>query len=227
MAIPKVTDSNSKEFLESNKNSFLVLFFDAKFSGQSNIVENAIQALSASDLKEKIVLAEIDVEESNNLALELNIEAVPLVACMFKSKIVKRIDILEPTKLITLVNEELKKHSLLHVAGGEETTIDPKEKFKDYLKQLVNKSPIMIFMKGEPKQPRCGFSKQLVELLGKYDIKYDTFDILLDEEVRQGLKEYSDWPTYPQIYVKGEFIGGLDILRQLDEQGELQSTLKA
>ncbi|XP_071089371.1 glutaredoxin-3-like [Haliotis cracherodii] len=94
------------------------------------------------------------------------------------------------------------------------------------LKQLVNKAPVMLFMKGQPDAPRCGFSKTTVAILGETGVKYDTFDILSDNEVRQGLKTFSNWPTYPQLYVKGELIGGLDIIKELKESGELESTLK-
>ncbi|XP_057307801.1 glutaredoxin-3-like [Hydractinia symbiolongicarpus] len=93
------------------------------------------------------------------------------------------------------------------------------------LSKIINRSPVMIFMKGDPQQPRCKFSRALMEMLNKTSIKFDSFDIFEDEEVRQGLKTYSNWPTYPQIYVKGELIGGLDILKELNESGELESTL--
>jgi len=96
----------------------------------------------------------------------------------------------------------------------------------DRLKSLINKHPLMIFMKGNPSTPRCGFSRQLIAILGETGLPFDTFDILEDEEVRQGLKTYSNWPTYPQIYVKGELIGGLDIIKELKDNNQLVSTLK-
>ncbi len=73
----------------------------------------------------------------------------------------------------------------------------------------------MLFMKGSPDQPRCGFSRQTVEVLSENDIQFASFDILSDEEVRAGLKVYSDWPTYPQVYVHGTLVGGLDILKEM------------
>lgn len=91
---------------------------------------------------------------------------------------------------------------------------------------LINKAPVMLFMKGDPATPRCGFSNQMVSILQKAGVAFDTFDILSDEEVRQGLKKLSQWPTYPQLYVKGELIGGLDIVKELQETGELESALK-
>ncbi|CAH1981158.1 unnamed protein product [Acanthoscelides obtectus] len=85
----------------------------------------------------------------------------------------------------------------------------------------------MLFMKGDRNTPRCGFSKQIIEILNQLNAQYDTFDILSDEEVRQGLKKYSDWPTYPQLYINGELVGGLDIVKEMTASGELQSMLNA
>ena len=93
------------------------------------------------------------------------------------------------------------------------------------LKKLINRNPVMLFMKGLPSAPQCGFSRQIVEILDNTSVPYDSFNIFEDEEVRQGLKDYSDWPTYPQLYVKGELIGGLDIVRELLDAGELDETL--
>ena len=95
----------------------------------------------------------------------------------------------------------------------------------DY-KALINKHPLMIFMKGNPEEPKCGFSRTLIGILNETGVPYGTFDIFSDEDVRQGLKKYSNWPTYPQVYVKGELVGGLDIIKELKESGDLDSTLK-
>jgi Grx4 family monothiol glutaredoxin len=84
----------------------------------------------------------------------------------------------------------------------------------------------MLFMKGVPSAPRCGFSRQIVAMLDLEGVAYDAFNILEDEEIRQGLKKFSDWPTYPQLYVDGDLIGGLDICKELAESGELAALLK-
>jgi len=93
-------------------------------------------------------------------------------------------------------------------------------------KALINRAPLLIFMKGNRDEPRCGFSRTIIGILNETELTYDTFDILSDEEVRQGLKKFSNWPTYPQVYVKGELIGGLDIIKELKDSGELISALK-
>ncbi|XP_053166552.1 glutaredoxin-3 [Hemicordylus capensis] len=112
-------------------------------------------------------------------------------------------------------------------ASGELDTICPKaHKLDERLKDLMNKASVMLFMKGNKQMAKCGFSKQIIEILNNTGVDYETFDILEDEEVRQGLKKFSNWPTYPQLYVKGELVGGLDIVKELNENGELPSILK-
>ena len=87
-----------------------------------------------------------------------------------------------------------------------------KESLFARLGELVKAAPIMLFMKGTPSSPQCGFSRQMVGILRENGVKYGFFNILADEDVRQGLKEFADWPTYPQLWVKGELVGGLDIV---------------
>ena len=97
----------------------------------------------------------------------------------------------------------------------------------DRLKALINRSHVIVFMKGLPSAPKCGFSRQIVEILDKScTAGYDSFNILEDEEVRQELKRYSEWPTYPQLYVQGELLGGLDVVKEMEEEGELAEMLK-
>lgn len=91
------------------------------------------------------------------------------------------------------------------------------------LKALTRRSPVMVFMKGTPSEPECGFSRTLIGLLNSHGFQYDTFDILTNDQVRQGLKKFSNWPTYPQLYIKGELIGGLDIVKELADEDELES----
>ncbi|OAF99031.1 glutaredoxin [Paraphaeosphaeria sporulosa] len=98
-----------------------------------------------------------------------------------------------------------------HSSGDAETS---KEELNKRLGELVKAAPVMLFMKGTPSAPQCGFSRQTVALLREKGIRYGFFNILADDEVRQGLKEYSDWPTFPQVYAEGELVGGLDIVRE-------------
>ena len=103
---------------------------------------------------------------------------------------------------------------------------DETTSLNDKLKQLINRHRIMLFMKGIPSSPKCGFSRQIVDILDSFNVSYDAFNILEDDEVRQGLKVYSDWPTYPQLYVEGDLVGGLDIIEEMVESGDLEDLLK-
>ena len=90
---------------------------------------------------------------------------------------------------------------------------------------LVQSSPIFVFMKGSKLMPQCGFSNNVVQILHSLGVSFETFDVLSDPEIRQGIKEFSSWPTIPQVYVKGEFIGGSDILIEMYNAGELKEKL--
>lgn len=90
---------------------------------------------------------------------------------------------------------------------------------------IVKKDDIVLFMKGTALFPQCGFSSRAVAILDRLGATYQTVDVLQDAEIRQGIKEYSDWPTIPQLYVKGEFVGGSDIMMEMFESGELQQLL--
>ncbi|GFY79211.1 glutaredoxin-related protein 5, mitochondrial [Trichonephila inaurata madagascariensis] len=108
----------------------------------------------------------------------------------------------------------------------------------DKLSDLVKKSKVVVFMKGVPEQPRCGFSNAVVQILNMHGVKYDSYNVLDDEQLRQGMfllflsylrlciKEFSNWPTIPQVFINGEFVGGCDILLQMHQNGELVEELK-
>ena len=92
----------------------------------------------------------------------------------------------------------------------------------DRIKHQVLENDVMLFTKGSPVFPQCGFSAAVVQILNHMGVKYSSTDVLEDPEVRQGIKDFSNWPTIPQLYVKGEFVGGCDILREMFEAGELE-----
>jgi len=90
---------------------------------------------------------------------------------------------------------------------------------------IVKKEKVVVFMKGVPDAPRCGFSNAIVQIMRMHDVKYDAHDVLVDEELRQGIKDFSNWPTIPQVYIEGEFVGGCDIVLQMHQNGELVEEL--
>ena len=96
----------------------------------------------------------------------------------------------------------------------------------DRIKQDVTSNPVVLYMKGTPVFPQCGFSAAVVQILSELGVKFKGIDVLADPEIRQGIKEFSSWPTIPQLYVKGEFVGGCDIIREMAETGELKQLLE-
>lgn len=97
---------------------------------------------------------------------------------------------------------------------------------KDRIDQLIQNNKVLVFMKGNKLMPQCGFSNNVVQILNILRVDYETVDILQDQELRQGVKEYSDWPTIPQVYINGQFIGGSDIMIELYQNGELQQIVE-
>jgi len=99
-------------------------------------------------------------------------------------------------------------------------------KLKGRIDEMVQESDVVVFMKGVPSEPRCGFSNAVAQIFRMHDIPIKGHDVLADEEIRQGIKEYSNWPTIPQVFFKGEFMGGCDIMIEMHQNGELIEELK-
>jgi monothiol glutaredoxin len=97
---------------------------------------------------------------------------------------------------------------------------------EQYIDTVVKSNDVVLFMKGTPQFPQCGFSAQVVQILDHLGVAYNSFNVLENNDLRTGIKTYSNWPTIPQLYVKGEFVGGCDIIREMFQAGELVSLLK-
>ncbi len=97
---------------------------------------------------------------------------------------------------------------------------------KEKIKNLIDQNDVCLFMKGTPDSPQCGFSMAVSNVLKHLKVKFSGINVLEDENLRQGIKDYSDWPTIPQLYIKGEFVGGCDIVKEMFEKGELKSLLQ-
>lgn len=97
---------------------------------------------------------------------------------------------------------------------------------QERIRQEITDTPVVLYMKGSPVFPQCGFSAAVVQILGHLGVKFKGVDVLSDPQIRQGIKDFSSWPTIPQLYVQGEFLGGCDIIREMYETGELQQVLE-
>lgn len=176
---------------------------------------------------------EADAEHLSKITEDNDITAVPSFLLYHSGRVVGKVEGADPMKLAKAV-EELKKlvdsttAAATATAGaatdGGMTTAH--EDLNTRIKKMIHSAENMLFMKGTPAAPQCGFSGQMVELLQRHSVKFGHFDILTDEAIRQGLKEYSNWPTYPQLYHNGELIGGLDIIKDLEAEGQLDEALE-
>lgn len=176
------------------------------------------------------VMAELAKEHAHTTFVKLEAEAVPEVSERYEVASVPTVLFFKAGEKVDRLDgahapELTKKVQRLAVSGGPAGAAEGgAAELNQRLKKLVNAAPCMLFMKGSAQEPRCGFSRQIVALLKEHNIQFSSFDILSDEEVRQGLKTYSNWPTYPQLYANGELVGGLDIVKELAESGELENT---
>lgn len=193
----------------------MCVLYSAEWAEQCNQILAVLEQLSKQNAYKSIKFLNVAIEEIPEIAKQHEIEAVPTTIIFQNQKAIKRIDGID----IADLTAALKK-----LAGAVEAT--GSGSLEDRLKALINKAKVMVFMKGDRNAPRCGFSKQLISILNETKIPYETFDILSDEEVRQGLKTYSDWPTYPQVYVNGELQGGLDIIKEMLAGDELVKVLE-
>jgi len=109
--------------------------------------------------------------------------------------------------------------------AGRRRNEDKSMAIEQFIQNEVKANDVVLFMKGTPQAPMCGFSGQVVQILDHLGVTYKGLDVLASEDLRQGIKSYSNWPTIPQLYVKGEFVGGCDIIREMFQAGELQQLL--
>ena len=96
---------------------------------------------------------------------------------------------------------------------------------KEIISEIISKNKVVLFMKGTDTNPQCGFSATVLRILQSYGVAYKTIDVLADSDIRQGIKDYTNWPTIPQLYISGEFIGGCDIVKELYENGDLEKKI--
>ncbi|KAK1982156.1 glutaredoxin [Colletotrichum cereale] len=171
----------------------------------------------------------INAEELSEISETYNVTAVPFLVLLRNSQVLETVSGSSAIKVRNAIETHAKKPATGTANGNQgvengpsaatpvEEAVDPakaKEELFKRLADLVKAAPVMLFMKGTPSSPQCGFSRQLVALLREHSVKYGFFNILADDEVRQGLKEYAEWPTYPQLWVDGELVGGLDIVKE-------------
>ncbi|KAG1842503.1 thioredoxin-like protein [Suillus subalutaceus] len=175
----------------------------------------------------KLLALRVEAEEQADITDSFDINSVPTCLVIQGHALLARIEGGDATQL----KETITKHLGNKSAAPQSTTSQPpapplssetEEQLEARMRNIMNQSAVVLFMKGEPDTPRCGFSRTAVALLREKKVAFTHFDILSDESVRQGLKKVNDWPTFPQFMVKGEFVGGLDVVKEMKESGEFE-----
>jgi len=212
------------------KPTLSVVHFQTPWAPIVKSTHEMIVELAASPELKNVVFAAVDAEGFNGeISLQYNVSCVPTVLFFKTGRVIDRIDGVHPAdvakKVMTHANQTTAEP--ISIQNNVAAKTEKKGTMEDRLKQLVNRHKVMIFMKGNPETPRCGFSRTLISMMQETGVPYDTFDILEDEEVRQSLKTFSNWHTYPQVYVNGQLVGGLDIIKDIKESGELMATLES
>jgi Grx4 family monothiol glutaredoxin len=204
----------------------VAVHFWAGWCEPCHALDAVLSALSSES--PSIQTVRVEAEEATAISEKFEVAAVPLFLFFSAGKLV---DKLEGANAATLTAKfrSFAGSSVPPVAAaataGSAVPAGP-EALHRRLESLISRQPIMLFMKGSPEAPRCGFSSRVIEALQSTGVPFGTFDILQDEEVRQGLKEYSNWPTYPQLFVNGELVGGCDIILEMAAAGELEKELR-
>lgn len=197
-----------------------MVHFYAPWAGQCTQMNDVLEEMGKSVDYKGANFAKIVAEDVPEVSLKFGISAVPTVLLLRNSAVTDRVDGANPAELSTKVKQQMSSKDPVPIGIPK-----PQEDIGDRLKKLINQAPCMLFMKGNPANPRCGFSRTIISILDAYKADYQTFDILQDNDVREGLKKFSNWPTYPQLYLNGELLGGLDIVKEMGEAGELAEML--
>ncbi|XP_073541195.1 glutaredoxin-3 [Phyllobates terribilis] len=205
-----------EELLQKSDKALLVVHFWAPWAPQCSQMNDVMAELAK--VQPGVTFVKLEAEAIPEVSEKYEITSVPTFLFFKNSQKIDRLDGAHAPELTKRVQRHASNASPPATSNSA-----PKEDINVRLKKLINVAPCMLFMKGSPQEPQCGFSRQILDILSKHKIRFSSFDILSDEEVRQGLKTYSTWPTYPQLYINGELVGGLDIVKEMEASGELQT----
>ncbi|KAK9465151.1 thioredoxin-like protein [Lipomyces arxii] len=180
---------------------------------------NAVFSYLATQFKDVAFLS-VDAEEHPEISETFDVSAVPFFVFIKSGKVIRQLSGADPKVLSAAIQElsgqqPTNSHAAETGCGDVKKESTAEDDLNSRLGKLVSAAPVMLFMKGTPAAPQCGFSRQLVGILRENQVRFGFFDILKDDAVRNGLKTFSDWPTFPQLYVNGVLQGGLDIVKEI------------
>jgi len=217
-----------KELLSKDLQRVSLLYFWAPWAEPCKQMTEVVTELSKK--YPKILCLQIEAEERSEITESFDIENVPAFIILRGHTLLDRITGADASALTNAIGKHTSSaESTMPLSRSDKSPAAPPavekvgtpEELEQRLRRLMTQSKVVLFMKGSPDEPRCGFSRKICGLLRNTKIEFSHFDILTDESVRQGLKKLNDWPTYPQLIVKGEFVGGLDIVQEMADAGEL------
>lgn len=205
----------------------LVVHFSATWCDPCGAVNEFLEK-QAELYQGRVLFAEVDCEKLGDVCEREGVESVPFIA-FFRTSLggdVRRVERVADVAGAKLDLLDMNIRSLFGDNGGKGVQREDFLTVDDYLKYLTTRKGVVMFITGSPSRPRCGFTGRLCELVHELGVPFTYYDVMASDEVCERLKTYANWPTYPQVYVDGELIGGWDICRELNEEGELKATLK-
>lgn len=225
MTVIEIESEDQFTDLSKTKDKLISLYFHTEWAEPCKNMNSIYNTLSNTKENASILFISINADNFSNISDLFEVSAVPYFILIKNSTILKELSGADPKEFINSIKElnteSTQKPERKTTPQPSEPTSEQQEspeQLNERLTKLTNAAPVMLFMKGSPSSPQCGFSRQLVAILREHEVRFGFFDILKDDSVRQGLKEFSDWPTFPQLYIKGEFQGGLDIIKESIEE---------
>ncbi|KAF5103792.1 hypothetical protein D0Z03_000050 [Geotrichum reessii] len=233
------SDSQFTELTTSvSPSTLIIIYFNTPWAAPCAQMNSVFKSLA--EVHPTATFVSVNADEFPDISESFDVSAVPYFVLVRDSTILKELSGADPKELATSIQgllepgrgssssekpaaEGAASSGSAAAAGDQQSQQQPsaareeeesEAELNARLSKLVSAAPVMLFMKGTPASPQCGFSRQLVAILREHQVRFGFFDILKDNSVRQGLKTFSDWPTFPQLYVNGELQGGLDIIRE-------------
>lgn len=218
------SEAQFSQLTKEDSSRLIALYFHTPWAGPCQAMNTVFRTLA--EAHKSVLFLSINAEDHAEISEIFEVSAVPYFILIRNSTILKELSGADPKEFVSALNqfsgESVAQSTSLTNGAAPEAQPEQKEEspeaLNERLKKLTSAAPVMLFMKGSPSSPQCGFSRQMVAILREHQVRFGFFDILKDDTVRQGLKAFSDWPTFPQLYMNGEFQGGLDIIKESIEE---------
>ncbi|GME94977.1 unnamed protein product [Ambrosiozyma monospora] len=230
MGLIDITSQEQFSDLTSAQNKLMALYFHTPWASPCIQMNKVVSTLADSPQNQSTTFLSINADTYPEISDLFDISAVPYFVLIRNGTILKELSGADPKEFVSALeqfsdnkpaqgqtqqtSQPAPQQNLDAAQTTQALDEETPEQLNARLTKLTTAAPIMLFMKGTPSAPQCGFSRQMVAILREHQVRFGFFDILKDDAVRQGLKTFSDWPTFPQLYIGGDFQGGLDIIKE-------------